>query len=37
VASAPWLFLPGFAIVTAVLSMNFLGDGLIEAADPYGN
>lgn len=37
VASAPWLFLPGFAIVTAVLSMNFLGDGLIDAADPYGN
>ena len=37
VASAPWLFLPGVAIVTAVLSMNFLGDGLIDAADPYGH
>ncbi|HEY4201416.1 MAG TPA: ABC transporter permease [Devosiaceae bacterium] len=37
VASAPWLFLPGAAIVVAVLSMNFLGDGLIDAADPYGN
>ena len=37
VASAPWLFLPGIAIVIAVLSMNFLGDGLIDAADPYGN
>jgi peptide/nickel transport system permease protein len=37
VASAPWLFLPGGAIIVAVLSMNFLGDGLIEAADPYGN
>jgi len=36
VASAPWLFLPGAAIVVAVLSMNFLGDGLIDAADPYG-
>jgi peptide/nickel transport system permease protein len=36
VASAPWLFLPGAAIVIAVLSMNFLGDGLIDAADPYG-
>ncbi len=36
VASAPWLFLPGGAIIVAVLSMNFLGDGLIEAADPYG-
>ncbi len=37
VATAPWLFLPGAAIVVAVLSMNFLGDGLIDAADPYGN
>lgn len=37
VATAPWLFLPGAAIVIAVLSMNFLGDGLIDAADPYGN
>lgn len=36
VANAPWLFLPGVAIVVAVLSMNFLGDGLIDAADPYG-
>lgn len=37
VANAPWLFLPGIAIVVAVLSMNFLGDGLIDAADPYGH
>ena len=37
VASAPWLFLPGAAIIVTVLSMNFLGDGLIDAADPYGN
>ncbi|GLQ55172.1 ABC transporter permease [Devosia nitrariae] len=37
VATAPWLFLPGAAIVVSVLSMNFLGDGLIDAADPYGN
>ena len=37
VATAPWLFLPGGAIVVTVLSMNFLGDGLIDAADPYGN
>jgi peptide/nickel transport system permease protein len=36
VASSPWLFLPGVAIVVAVLCMNFLGDGLIDAADPYG-
>ena len=26
---------PGFAVVVAVLAMNFLGDGLRDAADPY--
>jgi peptide/nickel transport system permease protein len=35
IASAPWLFLPGFAVVTVVLALNFLGDGLRDAADPY--
>ncbi len=35
VATAPWLLLPGLAVVAAVLSMNFLGDGLRDAADPY--
>lgn len=34
-ASAPWLLLPGLAVVTAVLSLSFLGDGLRDAADPY--
>jgi peptide/nickel transport system permease protein len=28
---------PSFAIVIAVLSLNFLGDGLRDAADPYGH
>ncbi len=36
VASAPWLMLPGVAVVIAVLALNFLGDGLRDAADPYG-
>jgi peptide/nickel transport system permease protein len=36
VALAPWLLLPGLAVIIAVLSMNFLGDGLRDAADPYG-
>ena len=36
VASAPWLMLPGAAVVLAVLALNFLGDGLRDAADPYG-
>jgi peptide/nickel transport system permease protein len=36
VASAPWLLIwPGLAVVTAVLSFNFFGDGLRDAADPY--
>ena len=37
VANAPWLFLPGLAVIVAVLALNFLGDGLRDASDPYGN
>lgn len=36
VATAPWLLAPGGAVVLAVLGLNFLGDGLRDAADPYG-
>jgi peptide/nickel transport system permease protein len=36
VAQAPWLlFTPAAAIVVSVLALNFLGDGLRDAADPY--
>ncbi len=35
VATAPWLMLPGVAVVIAVLALNFVGDGLRDAADPY--
>jgi peptide/nickel transport system permease protein len=35
IATAPWLFAPGVAVVVAVLALNFLGDGLRDAADPY--
>ena len=35
IAQAPWLFIPGGAVVVAVLALNFLGDGLRDAADPY--
>lgn len=35
IADAPWLLLPGVAVVLAVLALNFLGDGLRDAADPY--
>lgn len=36
VSTAPWLLIPGLAVVVAVLALNFLGDGLRDAADPYG-
>jgi peptide/nickel transport system permease protein len=35
VALAPWVLLPGLAVILAVLSFNFLGDGIRDAADPY--
>jgi peptide/nickel transport system permease protein len=36
VATAPWLLIwPSLAVVVAVLSFNFFGDGLRDAADPY--
>ncbi|MDQ8023081.1 MAG: ABC transporter permease [Moraxellaceae bacterium] len=37
IASAPWLFIPGACVVLAVLSLNFMGDGLRDAADPYSH
>lgn len=35
VATAPWLLAPGIVVVVAILSLNFFGDGLRDAADPY--
>jgi peptide/nickel transport system permease protein len=32
----PWLLTPMFFIVLLVLAFNFLGDGIRDAADPYG-
>lgn len=34
-SQAPWLFWPGVGVVVAVLALNFLGDGLRDATDPY--
>ncbi len=36
VSSAPWLLSPALLVVVTVLTLNFLGDGLRDAADPYG-
>lgn len=35
IASYPWLLSPAVAVVIVVLALNFLGDGLRDAADPY--
>jgi len=35
IVHAPWMFLPGLAVVIIVLAFNFVGDGLRDAADPY--
>jgi peptide/nickel transport system permease protein len=35
VALYPWLIIPVFAVITAVIAFNFVGDGLRDAADPY--
>ena len=35
-AISPWLLLPAVPVIVAVLAFNFLGDGLRDAADPYG-
>lgn len=37
ISQAPWLFIPGGFVVVAVLAFNFLGDGMRDAADPYGH
>jgi peptide/nickel transport system permease protein len=36
VALYPWLMFPVVPVVIVVLAFNFLGDGLRDAADPYG-
>lgn len=37
ISTAPWLLVPGLLVTVTVLAMNFLGDGLRDAADPYGH
>jgi peptide/nickel transport system permease protein len=35
-AGAPWLLAAAVPVILAILAFNFLGDGLRDAADPYG-
>ena len=35
VALYPWTLIPGVFIIITVMSFNFMGDGLRDAADPY--
>ncbi len=36
VALSPWLMIPAVPVAIVILAFNFLGDGLRDAADPYG-
>src|SRR5204863_463878 len=33
---APWLLAASIPVIIVILAFNFLGDGLRDAADPYG-
>ena len=36
-AKAPWILTPALAVVVCILSFNFVGDGVRDAADPYSH
>ena len=36
VALYPWMMVPAVSVTLAVLAFNFMGDGIRDAADPYG-
>ncbi len=35
IAITPWLLSPAVPVIVSILALNFLGDGLRDAADPY--
>ena len=37
VALHPWLMFVAIPVIIVILAFNFLGDGVRDAADPYGN
>lgn len=36
-AISPWLLIPAIPVTVVILAFNFMGDGLRDAADPYGH
>ena len=36
-AISPWLLFPAIPVILVILAFNFMGDGLRDAADPYGH
>jgi peptide/nickel transport system permease protein len=36
-AISPWLLYPSIPVTIVILAFNFMGDGLRDAADPYGH
>jgi peptide/nickel transport system permease protein len=37
IALTPWLMIPAIPVILIILALNFMGDGLRDAADPYSN
>jgi peptide/nickel transport system permease protein len=37
IALTPWLMIPALPVIMVILALNFMGDGLRDAADPYNN
>ena len=37
IALTPWLMLPAVPVIVVILALNFMGDGLRDAADPYAS
>jgi peptide/nickel transport system permease protein len=36
-AISPWLLIPAVPVIVVIIAFNFMGDGLRDAADPYGS
>jgi peptide/nickel transport system permease protein len=37
IAITPWLMIPAIPVIVVIMALNFLGDGLRDAADPYAS